>query len=194
MKNKRHNEYTKKILCASLLELLSDKPLHKISIREITEKAQVNRQTFYYHFDDIYALVKWMFREEAFQLVQQLDQSLQWEDSLMELFTYIENNRKVLTNIITSVGNRELKRLLYDDTFNVVLKIIDNIGAKLPKATEEYKHFLSHFYTLAFAGLLESWLFKEITDSPESIIEMIRTNINDQIQGAILRSQAEEPI
>ncbi len=191
MKNKRHNDYTKKILCASLLDLLADKPLHKVSIREITEKAHVNRQTFYYHFDDIYALVKWMFQEEAFQFIQQLDHSLQWEDSLMELFTYIDNNRKVLTNIITSVGNRELKRLLYDDTFNIVLKIIDSIGKELPTATEDYKRFLSHFYTLAFAGLLESWLFGEITDTPESIIEMIRTNINNQIQGALLRSPVE---
>ena len=44
---------TKKAFATSLKKLLSQKPLDKIKITDITEDCEVNRQTFYYHFKDI---------------------------------------------------------------------------------------------------------------------------------------------
>lgn len=51
------------MLADSLRKLMVTKPLSKISIREITEDCGVNRQTFYYHFHDIFDLLEWMFIE-----------------------------------------------------------------------------------------------------------------------------------
>ena len=52
---------TKKELAAALKQLMEQKPLEKISIREITSLCGLRRETFYYHFADIYALIQWMF-------------------------------------------------------------------------------------------------------------------------------------
>ena len=57
------SETTKQELSAALKTLMSQKPLEKISIREITDLCGLRRETFYYHFADIYDLVKWMFEE-----------------------------------------------------------------------------------------------------------------------------------
>ena len=56
------------MLAASLKKFMAQKPLNKITIREIVEDCGVNRQTLYYHFEDIYALGKWMFDQEAVEL------------------------------------------------------------------------------------------------------------------------------
>jgi Bacterial regulatory proteins, tetR family. len=65
----RHSDETKRILANSLKEMMKSKAIEKISIREITDNANVNRQTFYYHFEDIYDLLKWTFQQEAVQLL-----------------------------------------------------------------------------------------------------------------------------
>lgn len=49
-------ETTKKALAASLKKFLAEKPLSKVTVTDITEDCEVNRQTFYYHFKDIYDL------------------------------------------------------------------------------------------------------------------------------------------
>ncbi|MEG1430525.1 MAG: TetR family transcriptional regulator, partial [Oscillospiraceae bacterium] len=59
------SQTTKKALAASLVRLLSEKPLDKITVVDIAEDCEVNRQTFYYHFQDIYDLVEWYFMSET---------------------------------------------------------------------------------------------------------------------------------
>ena len=59
------SQITKNALAASLKKLLSKKELSKITITNITEECGVNRQTFYYHFKDIYDLLEWIFTNEV---------------------------------------------------------------------------------------------------------------------------------
>ncbi len=51
---------TKKALAASLKRCMEKKPLSKITVSELIADCGVNRKTFYYHFEDIYGLLKWM--------------------------------------------------------------------------------------------------------------------------------------
>lgn len=55
-KEDRRTEYSKRVIRESLYELMLEKPLNKISVKEICEKADVNRSTFYSYYTDIYDL------------------------------------------------------------------------------------------------------------------------------------------
>lgn len=57
---------TKRKLSEGLLEILKDKPLNQVSVKELTDKVDVNRGTFYFHYQDVYAMVKEM--EDRFLL------------------------------------------------------------------------------------------------------------------------------
>ena len=61
------SEITKKALATSLKKLLSKKELSKITISNITDDCGVNRQTFYYHFKDVYDLLEWIYLNEVIQ-------------------------------------------------------------------------------------------------------------------------------
>ena len=56
---------TKKAISFTLKELLLEKPLSKITVNDITERCNINRQTFYYHFESITDLVEWTCLEDA---------------------------------------------------------------------------------------------------------------------------------
>ena len=64
------SEITKKALAETLKKLLSKNKLNKITIKEITEDCGVNRQTFYYHFKDIYDLLEWIYKNEEIQEIK----------------------------------------------------------------------------------------------------------------------------
>ena len=52
-------EKTKRSIINSFLELRSRKPLEKITVKELSEKAEINKATFYLHYHDIYDLSGW---------------------------------------------------------------------------------------------------------------------------------------
>ena len=58
------------VLCDGLKELMRRKPFSKITVSELIKTCNVNRKTFYYHFEDIYDLLKWMLEQEAVAVVR----------------------------------------------------------------------------------------------------------------------------
>lgn len=81
---------TKKTLAASLKRFMAKKPLSKITVSEIIADCGVNRKTFYYHFADIYALLKWMLEEEAIEVVRQFDLLVDYREAVLFVLEYRE--------------------------------------------------------------------------------------------------------
>ncbi len=85
---------TKRALAASLKKLLAQKPLDKITIVDIVTDCEVNRQTFYYHFQDIYDLMDWIFVSEATQVIQGKKTYNTWQQGFCRfLSTYSPTRR-----------------------------------------------------------------------------------------------------
>ena len=57
--------HTRGAIIDSFWTLLREKSLDKITVRDVIELAEINRNIFYYHFDDLYALLYTVFSEEA---------------------------------------------------------------------------------------------------------------------------------
>lgn len=57
MKNDIRTRYTQKVITESFLELLKEKPMNKVTVKEICDKAQINRSTFYKYYKDCYDLL-----------------------------------------------------------------------------------------------------------------------------------------
>ena len=65
MKHNEQSQQTKQALSEALKAMMKKKPLNKITVRELVEDCGVNRKTFYYHFEDIFSLLKWTLDQEA---------------------------------------------------------------------------------------------------------------------------------
>lgn len=66
-------------------ELMAQKPAEKISIQDIATLCGMRRQNFYYHFEDIYDLLRWMFYEEAVSLLQKQEGTPLWQEGILLL-------------------------------------------------------------------------------------------------------------
>ena len=79
----------KRQICTVLKELMTQKPLNRITVAEIMRGCGMARQHFYYHFDDVYDAVRWIFEEEAVALLREHEGVMLWQDGLLQLFQYL---------------------------------------------------------------------------------------------------------
>ena len=120
---------------------------------------QYHRKTFYYHFEDIYALLKWTLEQEAIEVLKNFDLPVDAEEAINFVIDYIENNEYFVNCLYNSVGYSELKRFLYTDIIEIFSKAIENGAKKLGiKVDESFMRFLSDFYAEALTGLILSRL------------------------------------
>lgn len=146
---------TKKAICEAFKELMQEKTFSKITISELIRKCNINRKTFYYHFEDIYGLLRWMLEQEAIEVVKNFDLMVDYQDAFLFVFNYVEKNAYVLNCIYDSVGRDELKRFLYKDFTGIIEKLMSDIEASLEVETQaDFRRFVCDFYTEAVAGML----------------------------------------
>lgn len=146
---------TKKALCASLKELMKQKPFSKITVSELIKECNLNRKTFYYHFEDIYGLLKWMLEQEAFEIVKQFDLLVDYRDAFDFVIDYVKKNSYFLNCIYDSVGRDQLKRFFYQDFIGVIETFIRKIEQQNHvKITDDFRKFLCDFFTEGIAGML----------------------------------------
>lgn len=142
-------------LAASLKGFIEKKPLSKITVSEIIADCGVNRKTFYYHFEDIYALLKWMLEEEAVNVVKQFDLLVDYREAVVFVMHYVRENKHLLCCAYDSMGRDEMKRFFYADFIGITRRGVQSAERRLGvHAEEQFKEFLAHFYTEAVAGLL----------------------------------------
>lgn len=188
------SDQTKQALAAALKELMAQKPIDKITIHDITERCGIRRQNFYYHFEDVYDLMRWMFQEEALSLLLQHEGTLLWQEGLLQLFRYIEDNRAVCLCALRSVGRDHLKRFFETDIHNIIHRTVEQIGLEIGAIQKDTDcaadvELTTHFYVVAFSGMLESWLTGEIERTPEELISFADQMLQDHVRGAKLRIQ-----
>ncbi|MCD7768831.1 MAG: TetR/AcrR family transcriptional regulator C-terminal domain-containing protein [Oscillospiraceae bacterium] len=149
---------TKKALAEALKRAMRKKPFSKITVSEIIADCGVNRKTFYYHFQDIYDLLKWVFEAEAIQVIKNFDLLVDYEEAITFVMDYVEENDYMINCACDSLGRDALERFFIADFNGIVADAIDSVEASAGSYLEpDYKAFLCKFYTQALSGILLEW-------------------------------------
>lgn len=158
MKHEITSLNTKKALAESLKRAMTEKPLSKVTVSEIINDCGVNRKTFYYHFKDIYALLKWTLEQEAIEVVKNFDLFVNLEEAITFVIDYVDANKHILNCAYDSMGRDEMKSFLMADMNGVVQALIESVAKELNVVVEDdFKEFLIIFYEEALAGILISY-------------------------------------
>ncbi len=178
------SQITKKALAASLKKLLSEKPLDKITVIDIVEDCQVNRQTFYYHFQDIYDLVEWIFLTEAAIALDGKKTYDTWQQGFLQIFEYVLDNKALVINVYHSMSRDQLERYLYDVTYNLLIGVVEEQAIDMTVRDVD-KKFIADFYKFAFVGLMLDWIKRGMKDDPKKTIEHLSILIHGDIARAL---------
>ena len=158
MKHELSTQMTKKLLADTLKAAMQEKPFSKITVSEIIHACNVNRKTFYYHFEDIFDLLKWTFQQEAAELVKYFEMVVSAEEAITFIMDYVERNAHIVNLAQDAMGSDELKRFFAASFLEIAKGIVAQ--AEISTGTQldpSYRDFLCHFYVGAVSNMMTAW-------------------------------------
>lgn len=162
---------TKEMLAESLMKLLARRTLDKITIQDIVDDCGYNRQTFYYHFHDIYDLIDWIFAAQTQELIEKCRACGSLDVGVEAVIAYMRENRRLILNILRSVNGEKLLDNLYRSAQSIVLSALENHPG-VQELSTEYRELVAEGIKYALAGLLIDWMRAGI---PEDRVNKVRT-------------------
>ena len=157
---------TKQRIMDSFLKLLDERPLNRISIKDIVEDCGINRNTFYYHFEDMPSLVEAAVLEEAKQVMDRYDDISSLEQCYEAAMRLTLGHKRAVYHIYNSANREMLERNLMDICGYVVAKYIDGAIAGRPIRPED-RQIIIHSYQCECFGHVIDWLNHGMSDDVE---------------------------
>lgn len=166
LSNKNRNTYVINQITMAMIDLLEKKPIHEIPIRELCNKAEVGRTSFYRNFETKEDILKnhieAMLKEWEEHIKGNTIKSL--KEAIYQLFLHLEKNKEFY-NLIYKRG---LLYLMKDH-------ILDLFGFN-PKQ-ELVKAYASSYVAFFIYGWIEVWFRRGMIDSPEEIASYLPEEI-----------------
>ena len=116
---------TKQILEESLKKLMLQKPLDKITIRDLTEDCDISRMAFYYHFKDIYDLVEWSCLEDATRALAGKKTYDTWSEGLVQIFDAVYENKPFILNAYRCISRDQIESFLFHLTSDLLMNVVE---------------------------------------------------------------------
>ena len=116
---------TKNDLDRALRQLLLQKPLEQIRVRELTALCGIRRQSFYYHFPDVQSLFDWSMQQEAMRTLARQETCLTWQQALTVLLEHTAKDRCYYQALLKNRGRAGLRKLLEGTLGSLLSRTLD---------------------------------------------------------------------
>lgn len=172
--------FTEKALLETLTELLDEYPLDKITVKEITDRCGVSRNTFYYHFHDVYELAARYFVLETERLIKLYQADENWEGGFLEGLNFLYNNKRMIEHVYKSVSRSELDVFLNEVVYRHAMIVIRE-KVKSRTYSDKTLALATDFYKNALIGAVLEWIEGNMKEKPEKLA----TLYNSVFEGTI---------
>ncbi len=184
-------QYTKNLIKREFLKLLEETNFNNITISMLTDRCEISRNTFYYHYEDIYILVKEILNDELEKIDKEFKDTLSWEESILTAMSFLLENKKAAQNLFKSIDKTDRDAYLYKVCESVMSKYVENeCKIKNIKAKESDKKLITDFYRAALVGLLDTWIMGGMKDTPDEVIFRIGKLFDGNIERSLKISES----
>lgn len=174
---------TKNAIIDTFWLLLDEKPYNKITVKDIVDCCQINRNTFYYHFHDIPELLETTVKNETDDIIRSYGKLGAHLECITYLIERCCNRKKAILHIYRSVYREYFINELEKVELYAVTHYIDTVTAEQPLPSEDKELFI-RFYKCLFTGYFIDWL----NNGMEYDLACHLTRINTLFDGATERA------
>ena len=175
---------TKQDLRKTLVKLLEEKPLKKITVTELSEQCGISRMTFYYHFKDIYDLLEWTCVEELSDALNDIDENLTWQEGVYRLCEDLYKKKIFVENINKSLKKEVVEEFWQEKIYTAIEELMLKQTGDAAKGSEKLELVLN-FYKYGFAGIMLDWVEHGMKDDYKKIAHDITVVIEATMPAAI---------
>ena len=184
------SNFTKKAIQESFLKLLTERPLSKITVKDIVADCGVNRNTFYYYFEDMPKLIESIVEEDAAEIIQSYPTIEKFEDCLEAAITLALAKKRAVLHIYHS-ANREIYEMylwkVCDHTVNAYVTSVLQGKSVRESDLAVVKEYLSGLVY----GIFSRWLKNDMNDDIRGMLLHLKEIKKGMIEEMILRCVEE---
>ena len=170
-------------LAEALKNMMSEVPLDSISVTSLSKKCHVNRQTFYYHFHDIYDLLTLVFLNEEIDHVEDVKNI---KELLRCIYAYYSKNRGFIDATLNSAGKELFEEFIHNVCYKAFLKFINNIQDSKKLHTNDRKA-IARFYALAYSHSIIYYLSTYRNKTADGLIGCFSFESSTAFEDAVKR-------
>ena len=185
--------YTKDLIKKEFMNLLDKKTLNKITVTELAKKCDIERKTFYYHYENLEQLIKEIFESELDVVIEEFNENLSWEDSFILAATFILENKKAIRHIYYSDYKANVEKYVYSMAGEVITKYVKHIS-KDTRAKDIDINLISYFYQCALSTALIQWIATDMKTDPVLVTNRIGKLMDGNILLSLKRSESLEKV
>lgn len=175
------------VLQDSLIDLMKQKPISKVTIKEICENADINRTTFYAHFSDQYDLLRSIEDQTLLYAKERLQSLLETDKNAAKLiiesiFDYFTENRDHIQVLMSEQGDIDFQKKL----LHFIYEYCVTIPADAKLTNSKPVNVISNEYFFIFAvngsiGIIQHWLKTGLQKTAKEMAEILCSIVFDMM-------------
>ena len=118
-------EDMKAVIADTFSQMLDKEDIDKITVTKLIAECHISRQTFYYHFKDIYDLVEWSCLEDAKRALQGKKTYDTWQEGILQIFEAVLENKPFILNVYRCVHREQVEKYLQPLVDQLLLNVIN---------------------------------------------------------------------
>lgn len=180
-------QYTKKKIREEFIKILNERPLNKITVKDIASACEINRNTFYYYYTDVYALLSELFQTELQTVIDEYNDTFSWEESFTVATKFALENKIAINHVYNSMQREELEDYIYNVSGHVMNRYVEKLSDGISASSGD-KKLISSFYQCALTEMVLRWIASGMKEDPDIIVRRIGQLFDGHIALSLKRS------
>lgn len=180
-------KYTRNKIRDTFVAMLNEQPLNKITVKDLVTACEINRNTFYYYYADIYEILSEIFQTELKKVLDEYNDTLSWEESFLAAARFAIENKTAIYHVYNSIQKEELERYIYDTAGNVMTRYVEKMDEGIGAAASD-KRTIALFYQSALTEMVLHWISAGMKEDPKEVILRVGKLFDGNIALSLKRS------
>lgn len=180
-------QYTRKVIRDVFIKMLNERPLNKITVKDIVTECEINRNTFYYYYTDVYAILSELFQTELQTVIDEYNDTLSWEEGFLVAAKFALENKTAIYHVYNSMQKEELENYIYNVSGNVMMRYVEKVSDGISASSGD-KRLIASFYQCALTEMVLRWIASGMKEDPDTIIRRIGQLFDGNIALSLKRS------
>ena len=176
-------KFTKQAIMKCLMDMLKTQSVEKITVKDICETCEINRNTFYYYFSDIYDVLDSVFAEETKTLLE-LEDNLTFYETYKKAAAIIIEYRKAVIHIYNSKNKQIVVRYL-EKVSNILVRHFVENSVRDCNVTDGDIRYITSFYSYAIVGVTSKWIEEGMPPYNVDLIKRLSDSYDETIENMI---------
>lgn len=156
----------------------------KITVKDIVDDCDVSRNTFYYNYRDIFAVIEDLFEKESSEIVQNTGGDQSWQSALFEICSFLQKYKSAVFSMYGSSRRDFLVGLIRKLIRAMINSAVDSASAGF-KLSPEDRALIADFYCGAVEGFVLRWLDNRMKDDVFSVISRAEKVFDGDVAAAV---------